>query len=449
MNPDTLYIKTPITKLFFMAAIPGSIGMLASSLYGLVDGILVGRILGETAFAALGLAFPFVVMNFSLADLIGVGSSVLISIALGKKQEQKANNIFTCSVLMIILTGSIIGALLYFTAPVLMYLMGAEGELAYLAVRFLRVSCLFSPVNTIVFATDNYLRICGKIRTSMTFNILMSIGIIIIEFVLLVHLKMGVEGAALATCISMFFIAVLSIYPFVRRKLQLKFCRPSFDIETIKQIVVSGSPVFINNIAARATSILMNVVLIKHGGQSAVAIYGILMYLCDLIQPLLYGVSDSLQPAIGYNYGAGLTSRIKAIVKHCLGASAVISIGAMAVMLCFPKTIILLFLNETDNTVLQTAVHALRLFSLTYLTRWISYTAQSYLTALDKSFRASILSLSYAFILPAFLVVVLYPLKLEGIWLNFAITSAILAIFSIIFMLRTEKEILSNTSHNN
>ena len=101
MNTHTLFTKTPPLRLFFIAAIPGAICMLASALYQLIDGIFVGRFLGETAFAAINLAMPFVIINFSLADLIGVGSSVPISITLGKKDDEEANNIFSCACLMI------------------------------------------------------------------------------------------------------------------------------------------------------------------------------------------------------------------------------------------------------------------------------------------------------------------------------------------------------------
>ena len=90
MNSSDLYAKVSPLKLFFMIAIPGAISMIASSLWGLFDGIFVGNFLGETAFAALNLAFPFVLINFSLADLIGVGSAVPISISLGKQQRQEA-----------------------------------------------------------------------------------------------------------------------------------------------------------------------------------------------------------------------------------------------------------------------------------------------------------------------------------------------------------------------
>lgn len=118
MNSDTLFSKTPPVKLFFIASIPGAVSMLASALYQTIDGVFVGQFLGQTAFAALNLAMPFVIINFSLADLIGVGSAIPISVCLGKIEGEEANNIFTCACIMIVGTGILIGGLLFAVAPV-------------------------------------------------------------------------------------------------------------------------------------------------------------------------------------------------------------------------------------------------------------------------------------------------------------------------------------------
>ena len=305
MESKTLFAKTPPVKLFFMAAVPGAVSMLASALYQTVDGIFVGQILGERPFAALNLAMPFVIINFSLADLIGVGSSVPISINLGRKEEKKANNIFTAACLLILLAGILMGAVLYAAAPLLIRLMGAEGELAKFAVQYLRVYALCSPVTTIVFAMDNYLRICGQIRGSMFLNIFMSVLSAGLEFLFLAVFGFGIWGAALATCLGMAACALIALYPFARGKLLLRFCRPRFSLKMIRQIIACGSPIFLNNIAGRITSILLNFILIRVGGEAAVSVYGILMYAEGFIQPLLYGMCDSLQPAVGFNWGAG------------------------------------------------------------------------------------------------------------------------------------------------
>ena len=275
MDSAALFAKTPPLKLFFLASIPGAVSMLASALYQTVDGVFVGQFLGATAFAAVNLAMPFVIINFSLADLIGVGSAVPISVRLGKGDGEEANNIFTCACLMIVGTGVLIGAVLYAAAPALIRLMGAEGEFAALAVQYLRVYALSSPFTTIVFALDNYLRICGYIRGSMIVNLIMSASSALLEFLFLGVLGWGIWAAALATCLGMFLCALAAFWPFFRGRALLRFCRPRFEGAVIRQIVSCGSPNFLNNIAGRITSILMNAILVRQGGETAVSVYGV------------------------------------------------------------------------------------------------------------------------------------------------------------------------------
>ncbi|HJB60780.1 MAG TPA: MATE family efflux transporter, partial [Candidatus Ruminococcus gallistercoris] len=209
MNSNALFAKTPPLKLFFIASIPGAVSMLASALYQTLDGVFVGQFLGATAFAALNLAMPFVIINFSLADLIGVGSAVPISICLGRKDEQEANNIFTCACLMIVGAGVVIGGILFAAAPLLIRLMGAEGQFADFAVQYLRVYAICSPITTIIFAVDNFLRICGFIRGSMLLNIFMSVISAILEFLFLGVFRWGIWAAALATCSGMLVCVLL------------------------------------------------------------------------------------------------------------------------------------------------------------------------------------------------------------------------------------------------
>ena len=441
MNSETLFAKTPPLKLFFLASLPGAVGMLASALYQLFDGIFVGQYLGSTAFAALNLAMPFVIINFALADLIGVGSAVPISIALGRKQEQEANNIFTCACIMIVGAGVLVGGILFAAAPALIKLMGAEGEFADQAVQYLRVYALSSPVTTIVFATDNFLRISGMIRSSMFLNILMSVLSAVLEFLFLGVFRWGIWAAALATCTGMFISVLLALIPFITGRAQLRFCRPRFSASMIRQIVACGSPNFLNNIAGRITSIIMNAILVRVGGEAAVSVYGILMYVDGFIQPLLYGMCDSLQPAVGYNWGAGKLSRVRAIEKCCFVASGVVSILSVFVIALFPGEITQLFMADSSSEFVQMSVGALQLFSITYVTRWFSFATQSYMLAIEKPLPASAISLATALVFPVLLILLLWPWGLTGIWLNFAGTSILAAILSGIILLKLRKEL--------
>lgn len=440
MNYKELFSKTPPTKLFFTAAIPGSIGMLASALYQTIDGVLVGQILSGNAFAALNLAMPLVIINFSLADLIGVGSAVPISVRLGEKKESEANNIFTSACLMIVITGLILGLAIFLAAPALIGLMGAEGELARLAVQYLRVYCLCSPVTTIVFAMDNYLKICGRVRSSMALNIVMSVLSAVLEFIFLFMFRFGIWAAALATCTGMFLCALSALYPFLRRKMQLRFVRPRLNRTMIKTIVTCGSPNFLNNVAGRITSIIMNMILLRVGGATAVSVYGILMFADGFVQPLLYGMCDSLQPAVGYNWGAGALKRVKAIEKRCFTAGAILSIASAVVIFCFPLPIASLFTQNADQALLDMAVPALKLFSSAYLIRWFSFAAQSYMSAVEKPVPAMIISVCTAVVFPLLIIAVLWPLGLNGLWLNVPATSLLAAILAFFILNRFERK---------
>ena len=440
-NSTELFARTPPVKLFFIASLPGAVSMLASALYQLLDGIFVGHYLNETAFAALNLAMPFVIINFALADLIGVGSAVPISVDLGKGLKREADNIFTCACIMIFAAGVIVGALLYALAPALMNIMGADGDFASFAVQYLRVYALCSPLTTIVFAMDNYLRICGYIRGSMWLNILMSGLSAGLEFLFLGVLGFGIWGAALATCLGMLICALIAFIPFLRGKALLRFTRPRFSRPMVKQIISCGSPNFLNNIAGRITSIIMNAILVRLGGEGAVSVYGILMYVDGFVQPLLYGMCDSLQPAVGYNWGARKFSRVRAIEKCCFTASAIVSLVSAVLIILLPELITNLFVADPGPAVLGMSTGALKLFSLTYITRWFSFATQSYMLAVEKSLPASIISVSTALIFPLILIAALWPLGLTGIWLNFAGTSLLAGALSAFILRRLSTEL--------
>ena len=350
--------------------------MLASSLYTVFESIFVGRFLGTTAFAALGLAFPIVIMNFALAELVGVGSSVPISIFLGQKEDEKANQYFTCSILLIVITGFISGLLVFFGAPITMRLMGADGKLLDMAAKYVRVYAVFSPVTPLMFALDNYLRISGKMKTSMVLNILFSALTIGLELLLILVIPMGIVGAALGTSIAMLTCVAIGISAFISGKLQLRFVRPHYSIAMLEQIYRNGIAPFLTNISGRLFSLVMNVMLLRFGGEAGVAIYAVIMTLSGIVEQLLYGVVDSLQPVIGYNYGAERFDRVKKLEEYILTTAAAISVVSGIVMFGFPAIIATPFLK--DLSLLDMTVFAVKISSLTCLCKWFGTAVQCF-----------------------------------------------------------------------
>lgn len=441
MDSPTLFSQTPPVRLFFLAAIPGALSMLASSLYYTLDGVFVGQFIGAMAFAAINLAMPFAIINFSLADLVGVGASVPISIALGRGERQEANNIFTCACLLIHALGVLIGAALFAAAPTLIRLMGADGEFAAMAVEYLRVYALLSPLTTCMFAMDNFLRISGFIRGSLALNILMSVLCGGLELLFLGVFGWGVWAAALAGSLGMAICVLIAYVPFLRGKAVLRFTRPRFSLKMLRRIVACGTPNFLNNVSARITEILMNAILVRLGGAMAVSVYGVLLFVDGLIQPLLYGICDALQPAVGYNWGARKYSRVRAIERCCFIGAAVCTIGMMLLVRTIPETVTRLFVPDASPELLFMATGAIALFSLTYLTRWLGFATQSYMIAIGKPLQAAIISTSFALFFPLIFLVLLWPLGLTGIWLNLPASAVLTALLSLFILRRCKGEL--------
>ena len=449
MKAEEMYATMKPLRLFFIVALPGMISMFAMSIYSIIEGIFIGQKLGEGAFAAINIAMPLVMINFSLADLIGVGASAPISIALGRNDHKTANNVFTSSVIMIFIASVLMGSIMYFAAVPLAGMMGADGVLLDTSVRYLRTVALCSPLSTMFFAMDNYLRISGFVKTSMIINVLSNVVTAgLLAFFLLVC-EMDVVGSALAVSLSMSLCSVVAMIPFIRKKALLRFTRPKLTLGVIKEIAACGSPVFLSNVSGRITSILMNIslmtlgvkVLGENGGTTAVAVYAVLMYASDLCWPLLYGIADSLAPALGYNWGAKNYTRVKKIAKCAFVGTAIVGLTSTSFMFFFSGSVASWFANKNDVLLLEISTHAIKLFCFAYLFRWIAVTTQSFLTAIEKPLQATFMSVGTAFVFPVLLLGALWRLELDGIWLNFVGVNILAAALSLILLIKLKREI--------
>ena len=152
----------------------------------------------------------------------------------------------------------------------------------------------------------------------------------------------------------------------------------------------------------------------------------------------MYGSCDSLQPAIGYNWGAGQYSRVRKIEKYCFSVAA--GLCALAFLMCTfsPSFIVHAFMSGAAPSY---AVFAVHVFAFTYVTRWITFSTQSFMLAIEKSLYATILSISAALVFPLLFIFSLQGLGLTGIWLNFPLSSLCCAIMSLTILMRERKNI--------
>ena len=406
MNQE-LFGITPPKKLFVKLAIPSLVSMLFSSIYMMTDGMFVGKVIGSTALAAINLVFPIIKIVFAVGDMIAAGASVNIGIKLGEKKEEEASNIFSIAMLLVFIINIIFMILSLFFVKDIINILIKDKQLADLSYRFAYVFIISLPFIAPFFALDNYLRLCGKANMSMYINIAVSIVNIILDAILIGYFKLGIEYAALASSISMFIGTLIFLYPFIMKKVTLRFTKPNVDIKEILYIIYNGSSEFFSNISNSIMSIITYGFLLYYGGPIGVAAYSIVMYIDALISPLLFGMIGSIQPVISYNYGAKKYERVTEFFKITCIVGFTISVVTMIIIFIFPDFLVGLFSSKLDVDIIHMGKIALLLSAPSYLFTWYTMTVGSFLTGIEKATESIIVMLVESVILPLILTVVL------------------------------------------
>lgn len=433
-----IFETLPPTKLFFRCAVPSMITMAFSALYQIADGLFVGRFIGEDALAAVNLIMPIIMMVFAFSSMIATGASVRISVLLGLKKREEASRIFTYSLKFIFMMSCIIGALgLIFAEPFVRLLApGATEQAIEYGITYTRVYALFSPLMPIYHATDNYLRVCGKEKLSMWISIGTQILNIVLDVILIAILGQGVWAAAFTSCIAMVLGAILSLWWFRNKRLDLYYTKGKISTSVFLRILTNGSSEFFSSISMSVMSVVYNFFLLAYGGTTGVAAFSVIMYVDSFIGMLTFGMCDALQPAISYCYGAGLMRKVKAIFKRVVLGSVVLSVASLLFMMFVGEYVAPLFVKPEDTELLSVSIVGMKLFSLSYVTGWVDMCFSSYFTALERPARSLITSFFGTLVFPIGFLFILSPIwQLNGVWLSAFFSCTASAVVTVILAL--------------
>ena len=428
-----IFEKLSPTKLFFRLAIPSMITMAFASLYQIADGLFVGRFIGEDALAAINLIMPIIMIVFGFANLIATGASVRISVLLGEKKREEASLVFTFTLKVIFLLSCVLGVLGYiFAEPFVRFLApGATEQAIAYGITYTRVYAAFAPLMLISHATDNYLRACGKERLSMWIGIGTQSLNIVLDVILIAFLGQGVGAAAFTSCLAMTLSSIIALWLFHKKRMDLYYTRGKVEKAVFFRILANGSSEFFSSISMSIMSIVFNFFLLKYGGTTAVAAFSVIMYVDSFVGMFLFGMADSLQPAISYCYGAGLMDKVKAIFRRIILGAIVLSVASLLFMMFAGQYVAPLFVRPEDAELLAVSIIGMKLFSLSYLTGWVDMCFSSYFTALERPARSLLTSFFGTLVFPIAALFILAPiLDLNGVWLSALASCTASAVFA-------------------
>ena len=430
-----IFEKLPPTKLFFRCAVPSMITMAFGALYQIADGLFVGRFIGGDALAAVNLIMPIIMIVFGFANLIATGASVRIAVLLGEKNREEASRVFTFTLKVIFVISCLLGvfSLLFAESFVRFLAPGATEQAIEYGITYTRVYAAFAPLMLIYHATDNYLRVCGKEKISMWLSVGTQAFNIVLDVILILFLGQGVWAAAFTSCLAMAIGSVITLCMFRKKRMDLYYTKGRIKRAIFLRILANGSSEFFSSISMSIMSIVFNFFLLKYGGTTAVAAFSVIMYVDSIVGMLVFGMADSLQPAISYCYGAGLMDKVKAIFRRVIWGAVMLSAASLLFMFFAGQYVAPLFVKPEDTELLKVSIIGMKLFSFSYLTGWVDMCFSSYFTALERPARSMLVSFFGTLIFPIVALFVMTPfLELNGVWLSSFVSCTASAVFTVI-----------------
>lgn len=391
-NRIYLLEEADVASALLKLGIPTMVGMLISALYNAIDAYFVGG-LGMSQMGAVSVVFPIVQIIIGLGMMFGAGASSYISRLLGKGDNEQADRTASTALFSGLLVGAvIITGILIFLDPVLTALGSTETILPF-ARAYARVYVTGSIINVFTVMMNNLLTAQGATKFTMIAMLTGSIANVILDPVMIYGMDLGIEGAAVATVISLCINMALYIGYIAKKKgvlrISVKNIVPSKTIYT--EVLKIGIPVLLFQLLASAAMGSINTAS-KPYGDYAVAAMGAVTRIMTVVTYVVFGFLKGFQPFAGYNYGSGRFDRLKKSIRLCMAWSTAFCVIAGIVLVVFAAPIVSLF--GTDTEMLALAETALRLNAVLFTTFGFQMVYASLYLAIGKSLVGSVLSLS-------------------------------------------------------
>lgn len=422
---------------FLTYAIPSVIGMFISSLYTIIDGIFVGRGVGDSALAAVNLVIPLTILFFGMATMMAIGGGSLISKNLGAHQEKEAVSIFRQVLKALIIMSLIVSLVCVIFATPIVGILGARGQVKELASDYLRFYALFCIPNLVGIGLNSFVRNDGEPQLAMISTISGAITNVLLDYIFIFILELGIKGAAIATGLGQIVtISILSTH-FLRKKGILTFGRVKITREVVINAISIGLPSFLSELAFSVIIFLQNQALVLSVGEMGLAVFSILNYITTNVYMIVLGAAQGSQPLVSYNYGAKDYKKMLVFFRYAVLTGLVLNTIYYMICLLFGREIIGIFTQTPE--IIEIGYVGLNIYNVSFFIVGINLAITIYYQAVEKPIYSNILCVLRSIV---FLPICLYfgykIVGLHGIW-GSLIVSEILSLGTINLMANVKR----------
>ena len=393
------FSRGSVARNILSLAVPMTVAQLTVVLYNMVDRAFIGHIedVGRDAFTGMGLAMPLIYVITAFANLSGMGGAPLFSIARGKGEEEQAGRIMGNAFVYLLVLGAAQMAVFYPLLDPILYLVGGSADTVPYARAYLEIYLAGTIPVMISLGMNPFINAQGFGKTGMMTVVLGAVINLVLDPVFIFLFDMGVEGAAWATVIAQAASAAWVI-TFLRGKravIGLERRHLGFSLPLIGKITGLGMTGFTFSVTNSLVQSVGNALLQSYGGAEKGDLYVGAMTAIASVREITYqpirGLTQGAQPVMGYNYGAGLYSRVRRCIKFVTWATLGCSAAAWGLILLFPAFWIRLF--NDDPQLLEVGSATMRIYFAAFVMMGFQSIGQNTFVALGRGREAVFFSL--------------------------------------------------------
>lgn len=389
-----------MSKLLREFAIPSITATLVSSLYNIVDQIFIGQGIGYLGNAATNVSYPLSTICLAISLLLGIGSASRFSIYLGKRDPEKAAKLVGNSVILMAGAGILYLVLGEAFLVPLLRVFGATSEVLPFARQYSEIVLLGMPFLILTNGISNLIRADGSPKYSMVCMVAGAIVNTILDPIFIFRMDLGVFGAALATILGQ-FLSFLLAFRYLWHFRTVELTRSCFRLEPRDNLrtLYMGISSCVNQVAITLVQIVLNNSLSYYGARSIygedipLAACGIVMKTNAILLSIIVGISQGVQPIIGFNFGAGKYDRVRQAYLLAIRWNFVVSAVGFCLFQFFPAPIISLF-GSGEPLYFEFAILFMRTFLFMVLVNGVQLLSSNFFTAIGKALRGLLLSLT-------------------------------------------------------
>lgn len=399
--------------------LPPIVMMVFTSIYSVVDGFFISNFAGKTAFAALNLIWPFLMILGGMGFMIGTGGTALVSRYLGAGQKERARRYFSMLVEFTALLGLILTAIgLIFMEPIARFL-GATEEMIPDCVLYGRIVIAFNVAFMFQNVFQSFLVAAEKPRLGLVATVSAGVTNMVLDALLVGVFRWGLAGAALATGLSQTVGAVIPMVFFLNREngSALHFSFTPMEAHPLLQACGNGASELMSNISGSIAAMVYNFQLLKFLGEDGVSAYGVIMYVGFIFVAIFVGYSIGSAPIISFHFGAENREELKNMFRKSYLLMAVWGIAMALAAYLLAGPLAKLFVGY-DRQLCELTVHAMRLHCLAFLFTGANIFTSSLFTALNDGTVSAAVSFARSMVLQIATVLLLPGLMgPDGLWL--------------------------------